>query len=425
MPLSVAEPENPTSRLQRHPVPPLPKHSAEMPVIAFGVGITLLGVIRVLGRTGVRAYAVTSDDDFVRRSRYFHRPPAAPPADSSQREFEAFLERLPVEQAVLIGCSDTWALRVASLRPELRERFHSSVSEPEVIETFVDKLRFAQTASAAAVAIPYTVAVDAEHLPDESLFDGAQNFFLKPRHSEAFLRDYGVKAFWTPSPTQLHEALARAHVDGHEMILQEYVPGPADNHYFIDGFVDATGRVVAALARRRIRMFPRDFGNSSYLTTVPIDEIPDAAEAIERITTHVNYRGIFSAEFKRDERDSRCLMLELNARPWVYVEFAARCGVDVCSLAYRDALGEPVEVIDRYDVGRSLVYPYGDWLAFRELRRRGMSWAKLIRDWRGASQPLLSWTDPVPGFLEDLRVLRRFAHNRVRRLFDGTLKRRR
>jgi predicted ATP-grasp superfamily ATP-dependent carboligase len=380
--------------------------------------MTLLGVIRVLGRAGVRAYAVTGDDDFACRSRYFHRPPAAPPADSSQREFEAFLERLPVERAVLIGCSDTWAHRVASLRPGLKDRFPSSSSGPDVIETFVDKLRFAETARAAGVAIPYTAAVDDQHLPDESLFDEPHNFFLKPRHSEAFLRDYGVKAFWTASPARLHEALARARAGGHEMILQEYVPGPADNHYFIDGFVDERGRVVAALARRRIRMFPRDFGNSSYLTTVPIAEVDDAAGAIERLTAHVKYRGIFSAEFKRDERDGCCRMLELNTRPWVYVEFAARCGVDVCSLAYDDALGEPVETIERYDEGRSLVYPYGDWLACRELRRRGMGWAEVLRDWRGADHPLLSWSDPVPGIVADLRVLLRFSRNRARRLFE-------
>jgi len=47
---------------------------------------------------------------------------------------------------------------------------------------------------------------------------------------------------------------------------------------------------------------------------------------------------VFSAEFKFDERDGLFKILEVNARPWWYVDFAARCGVDVCRMAYRDAL---------------------------------------------------------------------------------------
>ena len=32
-------------------------------------------------------------------------------------------------------------------------------------------------------------------------------------------------------------------------------------------------------------------------------------------------------------------ILEINARPWWYVELASRCGVDVCTMSYRDAFG--------------------------------------------------------------------------------------
>ena len=57
----------------------------------------------------------------------------------------------------------------------------------------------------------------------------------------------------------------------------------------------------------------------------------------------VSYRGIFSAEFKCDDRDGFFKILEVNARPWWYVEAAACAGMDVCSMAYHDALGPTVE----------------------------------------------------------------------------------
>lgn len=406
----------PAERAQPPPATtsPAPSSTPATPVIAFGAGITLLGVMRALHRAGVPAYAVSMERDYVHLSRHVRPPPAALPADSSQQELEAFLQRLPLDQAVLIGCSDTWALRVSSLSAGLRQRFRSSTCAPEVLDTFVDKLHLAAAARAADVLIPYTEEVGLGHPVDNSLFEQRDRLFLKPRHSEAFQRDYGVKGLWVRSPAEFHERLQRTHGDGHQVILQEYIAGSSSDHYFIDGFVDARGRVIAKLARRRIRMYPTDFGNSTCTCTVPLEEIDDAGRAIDRILAHVGYHGVFSAEFVRDQRDGYCRLLEINPRPWWYVEFAARCGVDVCHLAYRDALGEALEPVQRYEIGRWLVHPQIDWPACRELRRHGKLRVKeTLRHWITADQPLCCWSDPVPGVAE----LTRFAGNRLKRIF--------
>ena len=41
------------------------------------------------------------------------------------------------------------------------------------------------------------------------------------------------------------------------------------DHYFVEGFMDRDGRVCGMLARRRIRMYPKDFGNSTSTETHP------------------------------------------------------------------------------------------------------------------------------------------------------------
>ena len=395
----------------------LPMPDSRVPVIALGIGITLLGVIRVLRRANVPTYSVASGDDFVRWSRAFRGAPGPPPTGDSQREFEAFLEQLPFERAVLIGCSDVWAARIAALPAALRERFPASSCSGEVVEIFVDKLRFAQTAVDAGVTIPLTVPVDAHRPPGDEVFEEGRTLFLKPRDSVAFLASYGVKAFWANSPAEFRERLAFANADGHEMVLQEYVLGPPTNHFFIDGFVDAGGRITAMLARQRLRMYPEDFGNSSSMITIALDEVPEACDALDRLLTHAKYRGVFSAEFKRDARDGRCCLLEVNPRPWWYVDFAARCGVDVCTMAYDDALGRPVSGGDRYEIGRSLIYPRLDWLASREMRRAGSIstteylWALLVAD-----HPVHAWDDPLPGFVLGANSLKKFVSGRLRAL---------
>jgi hypothetical protein len=69
-------------------------------------------------------------------------------------------------------------------------------------------------------------------------------------------------------------------------------------------------------------------------------------------------------------------------------------------MAYRDALGEEIEPVASYQVGRRCVYPRLD------LQNRGgrggahpMSGWSLMRSWIGAYQPFFSWADPVPGII--------------------------
>jgi len=202
--------------------------------------------------------------------------------------------------------------------------------------------------------------------------------------------------------------LATAIGENFEMLLQEYIPGPPTSHYFIDGFVDRDGVCRARFARRRLRMSPPDFGNSTLMVSVPLDDVGQAAEVLDALFADIRYRGIFSAEFKRDERDGLFKLIEVNARPWWYVEFAAQCGVNVCALALQDALGRPVGTISSYAVGRVCVYPYHDLSAARAERAAGRLGAlEWLRSWIGPYQPVFKWSDPIPAAREVAGMLRR------------------
>jgi predicted ATP-grasp superfamily ATP-dependent carboligase len=136
---------------------------------------------------------------------------------------------------------------------------------------------------------------------------------------------------------------------------------------------------------------------------------------LERLLAETDYRGIFSAEFKLDLRDRVFKLLEVNTRAWWYVEFAARCGVDVCSMSYRDALDQDVENEDSYRIGRTCVYPYPDFFACRTLRHAGQltlgSWA---RSWVTAAQPVFRWSDPWPAVAASAGILAGKAANKMR-----------
>lgn len=233
--------------------------------------------------------------------------------------------------------------------------------------------------------------------------------FLKPCSSENFGAKYGVKAFRVAG---LEEAVARyrqVQRDGMPVVVQEYVPGPPTNHYFIDGFVDRHGVMRACFARQRIRMYPPDFGNSSFMTTVPVTRVGEAVQSLEKLLTHLRYRGIYSAEFKLDPRDDVFRIVELNARPWWYIEFAAQCGVDTARLAYLDACDKEVPDVDSYAEGVSCVHLANDTHCLREALRRGrlgaLGWP--FR-WLFARKSFFRVSDPGPWLRMTLGSIRSF-----------------
>jgi len=391
-------------------------HATPALVLGGGLGLTMLGVIRTLGRAGIPTLVAGGPLGMARHSRWYR--PVAERAGSANPESDlsSYLCGMPLERAVLIPCSDDWSRLVARRNPELADRFPASQSTADVLDTLIDKGRFAAALDAAGLPHPRTQPLSGlaslDAVPD-SAFPGS---FLKPCDSQAFFQRFEVKALRVSSRADAAERLRAIEAAGLTVLFQEYIPGPASHHVFVDGFVDRAGRLQALLARRRLRMFPLDFGNSTCMVSVAPGTVAGAVAAVRRLLEHLAYRGIFSAEFKYDERDGLYKILEVNARPWWYVEFTARCGVDVCSLAYRDALGFRVEPALTYRVGRSCVYPYYDLSACSELRRRGelslWAWA---RSWLAAEQPVFRWSDPVPWVVETARAVGRRARRLVSR----------
>jgi predicted ATP-grasp superfamily ATP-dependent carboligase len=387
------------------------------PVLVLGSGVTGLGVIRTFGADGIRAYTADVSDPLMRRSRWFHRLP--PPHDvvPDEEHFEEWLHRLPFERAVLMACSDHWLARVAALDATTRARFPASVPAPATIQRFVDKASFAALLRETSTPHPWSgaldTAADLDAVPD-AVFDSAM---LKPRDSQRFNERFGVKALHVTSRADAREQFSRVTRAGFPVILQEYVPGPATQHYFVEGFIDRHGVPRAVFARQRLRMYPFDFGNSTSMISVAAEAVPGATASILGLLRHAGYRGIFSAEFKLDPRDSVFKILEVNVRPWWYIDFAARCGVDVCRLAYRDALDEPVETIGRYRVGQTLVYPHPDFFACADLwRHRQLSLWRWAREWLGAMQPVYRASDPWPGVRAFAGTITGFLGRRLRRL---------
>ncbi len=391
----------------------MPHHTT--PVLLLGEGLTLLGAVRCFGRAGIPAYVLTGPDPMAKHSRWFRTLPSHELAHDAYDELPALLKALPLERGVLVPCSDHWVAAVAALDADCQARFPAVCPPAEVTELFIDKGGFARLLEQLDIPHPRTYDLEQPQslaeVPDDVLAAG----FLKPRDSMAFVDAFCVKAFDFKGREDAVSQLRRAEAAGQKMLLQEYIPGGPDQHYFVDGYVDRHGELAVRFARRRYRIFPPRFGNSTAVESVPLEEAGEAVEAMEKLAAEAGLRGVFSAEFKKDERDQRFKLIEVNARPWWYIEFAATCGADVCKPAYLDTLGQPLPVQQPYRVGVRLICPYQDWRAWKELPPGTTSFSELMAFWAGATQARWRPDDPMPALFSASRDGRGWLARRASR----------
>lgn len=378
---------------------------AAPPIIALGGGVTLAGVLNLLRGSGIPVYSLCPESDFVRYSRRYRALPLRH-ANPRPTDLEAILESLDLPEAVLIPCSDDWLRAVAQLPAEFSTRFPSS-TPGSLVHTLVDKWRFAQLLERLDLPRPRTYLLSSrDQLDTLPEFDGG---ILKPLSSVDFASRHGVKGYMAANRKEALERLSGIDLP---ILIQEFIPGPPHAGYFLDGFRDRTGQITAMFARRRLRMYPEKLGNSTLTKSVPLAEVEGAVLCLKYLLEEVRYRGIFSAEFKYDQRDGILKLIEVNARPWWYVDFAHRCGVDVCTMAYRDALGLPVAPILNYEIGRRCVFPINDLRAWRKEHRRGEAsvWS-LLETWFRSDATPFHWNDPGPALNHLCDRLGRFLGN--------------
>lgn len=370
--------------------------------VVLGGALTGLAVVRELGRAGVPVLATADGDGLVPASKYFRPLPAAVPAHDQQR-IQAYFRSLELERAVLFPCSDSWAHAVSGFPSELQERFPSVSAPARLVEQFADKAAFLDLVERSSVPHPRTVVVgdgrDLERVDDSEL----AGYFLKPCDSQRFSARFGLKGIPIADRRQANASIERAAKEGLSLLAQELIPGPPTNHVFLDGYVARDGTLVALLARRRLRMYPRDFGNSTMTVSIALSDAEGAVDSLRRLFEHVGYTGLFDAEYKFDERDRTYKLLEVNTRAWWQIGLWPGCGVPVCCLAYRDALGEPVRTVTSYEVGRRWVHEFWDLPAW--LGERGRRLNPLV-SWRDCEYAIFSRDDTGPFVLAARRGAR-------------------
>ena len=360
-----------------------------------------LSVARSLGRRGVPVYVVDDQPCISLVSRYAKRVVRVADILDERRTVDSVLDvgrRFGLRNWVLIPTRDETVAAFSRHRDELSEFFSVTTGEWESVQWAWDKRKTYDLAQKLDIPCPQSFTLgSADEL--SSLY-ARLPLAIKPTVKENFFYATGAKAWRCDSIEQLHQNYDRAarQIRPEEILIQEIIPGGGGDQFSWCAFV-RHGKPHSTLTALRLRQHPREFGRAA--TYVETTEAPVIAELSERFVQAIHYHGLVEIEYKRDPRDGRYKLLDVNARPWGFHALGAASGVDFPWLLYADRTGLPIEPLRaRTGVG---------WLrlltdvptALSDIAHGFLTPAAYVKSlFATRVESVFRWSDPLPFLME-------------------------
>jgi predicted ATP-grasp superfamily ATP-dependent carboligase len=383
--------------------------------VVLGGGLGSLGIARSLGRRGVPVCLLTNDHLLTKFSRYVRCAPAWPKLADQSAEVECLLDladRHGLHGWALFPGGDPEAEMIARNHDKLAAIFHLTTPPWNVLRWAYDKRLIYRRAAELGIDQPPTY--NPRSLAELASLDCRFPMVLKPAIKRTGSALEAAKGWRVDSRAELLARYAEActQMDCDAILAQEIIPasGQAQCSY---GGLWADGRALASMTAQCLRQFPIDFGCATYVRTV---EDPEVEEISARFLRGIGYTGLVEIEYKRDPRDGRYKMLDVNPRTWAWHSLSRRAGIDFPHLEWLRVSGAPVPPA-RAQAGIAWIHMARDIIAAQlEIRRGKLSLAEYVRSLRGPLEfAAFAPDDPFPGCM-DLPLLAHRAVGRAARM---------
>lgn len=380
--------------------------------VIVGGSFSSLGAARNLAKHGVPVYILDSGVCVAQFSRHVRRFFKCPPT-SDEAEFVDFLLQLAVK-ANLSGCvlfpSDDECVRILAQHREcLSEHYFVTTPPWDVVKFVYDKRLTSRLATQQGVPVPET------YNPGnvDNLISLNLDFpvVLKPAistHLSSVTKKKAYRANDMQELLNLYEMMA-AIMDPSEILIQELIPGRAENLFSFVGFFK-DGVTVAGLSARRPRQHPMEFGRAS--TFVETVNVPELETLATQFLQGIAYSGLAEVEFMYDQKDARFELLEVNPRIWGWHSIAIHAGLDLPYLAYADAVGREVTVGPVREDAKWVRLVTDVPTAVLEILAGRLTMRQYLASMSGDTEfAVLSFSDPLP-FVADLLLLPYYMKHR-------------
>lgn len=350
-----------------------------------------LAVARSLGRRGIPVFVIEDQLSISSWSRYVKRVIRVENILDERKTVDAALQvgrQYNLRGWVLYPTRDETVAAFSRYRAELADFYRVTTGEWSSVQWAWNKSKTYELAESLGIPCPRTFNLkDASELPS---LHAHLPLAIKPAIKENFFYATGAKAWRVETPDQLHRLYEKAaeQIKTAEILIQEIIPGGGREQYSYCAFVN-NGEPHSILTARRCRQHPYEFGRAAtYVETV---KSPEIEELSAKFLKAIDYYGVVEIEFKRDARDGKFKLLDVNARIWGFHGIGYAGGVDFPYILYADQLKLPTAPVRA---------------------RSGVGWLRLITD----IPTVLS--DFVHGRLRISEYVRSLCATRVESVFD-------
>jgi len=360
-----------------------------------------LAVVRSLGRRGIPVWVLHHGDQLLATlSRYNLRTLGWPSQD--EEENVNFLVQLAEHENIrdwlLFPTGDEGAAMVARHHQKLSEHFQLTTAPWDVLQWLYDKRLTYRLAGMVHVDHPWTLYPT--NRDQVAAIDCPFPVILKPAYRTSFNRFTASKAWRVDTLEQLLARYdeAKTLVEPGALMIQEIIPGGGESQFSYTALC-RDGEPLASLTAKRVRQIPMDFGRASTFVETVDDTAVSASAA--HLLRAMRYTGIVEVEFKRDPRDGKLKLLDINPRVWGWHSLCASAGVDYPYLLWLLTVGEPIPGT-KAAVGVRWVRMSTDApTAIREILSGRLSLRDYIRSVRSPlSTAIYASDDILPGVLE-------------------------
>jgi D-aspartate ligase len=372
-----------------------------------------LCVARSLGRRGIPVWVLREGEDSIAATSRHTRRSIPWPSGRESEQADYLLAvgaRNRLDGWALFPTGDETAALVARHAGSLSERFRLTTPPWEVMRLAYDKRLTYELAARVGLDFPWT-SYPATH-ERAAVLRSPFPAILKPAFKPRLNRFTHARAWRVEDREQLLARYdeARTLVPPELIMVQEVIPGGGEAQ-FAYAALCADGRPLASLVARRTRQYPADFGHSSsFVETV---DRPEVEQCARRLLAAMDYSGLVEVEFKRDLRDGRLKLLDVNPRLWTWHTIGRRVGLDFPYLSWQWVQGERVQDV-RVQSGVKWVRMGTDVpVAAREIACGRLS----PRDYIGSLLPplelaLFAADDPLPALMAGPLLARRLWRRR-------------
>ena len=357
---------------------------------------------RLLGQAGIPVIVIDKENCVAKYSKYckaFYKCP-----DYLSDDFIDFFIRLNkafnLTNWLLLPSNDHAVYNISLHKNTLSQYYKIITEDIAVINNIYNKRKLLKIAEQAGIPIPATIMPE---IKNPSKVDLRYPILIKGNQGLNFYKRFKHKAVIIKTSDELvniwDKELKEAKPE--EYIIQEIIPNV---HKTVSVTVFAEkGNVHTYWMGVKLREHPVTFGTATCAKSMYDEEILNLSK---KLIKQLNYTGVCEIEWIRDSRDNIPKLIEINARTWLWVGLAEKCGINYPMIIYNYLIHGVIPKQNEYTLGLNWINIYTDFFFSLQSILKGKGNIKdFYLSYRKFTEACWDKRDPIPFFVYALMII--------------------